>query len=209
MNNTFSLQQTSKTSNLDANLLSRKYKLNLMADFMRNKYENPKLRQSEVANQLGYTSSTLQRYRNDISMLSPYRIQSNDTNKRTKKASNTNVNNNSYRELENERPQMTSNDLKLTQTNSKSNEKNNDILKAGSIHENIEIDGNYLDEVLDNNDLWMDLAMQIISTDKTVKSDTIEDLKDFNSRSLTTQAKKGEHLVCIMPAIKKPKKLLF
>ena len=33
MNNTFSLQQIQKTSNLDANLISRQYKLNLMADF--------------------------------------------------------------------------------------------------------------------------------------------------------------------------------
>ena len=37
----------------------------------------------------------------------------------------------------------------------------------------------------------MDLAMQIISTDKTVRNDTIEDLKEFNSQSLTTQAEKG------------------
>ena len=64
-----------------------------MADFMRIKYENPKLKQSELANQLGYSSSTLQRYRNDMNMLSPYRIQSNNNNKRTKKASNTNFNN--------------------------------------------------------------------------------------------------------------------
>ena len=49
----------------------------------------------------------------------------------------------------------------------------------------------------------MDLAMQIISTDKTVRNDTIEDLKKFNSQSLTTQAKKGEQLVSMMPAIKK------
>ena len=33
MNNSFSLQQIQKTSNFDANLLSRQYKLNLMADF--------------------------------------------------------------------------------------------------------------------------------------------------------------------------------
>ena len=30
----------------------------------------------------------------------------------------------------------------------------------------------------------MNLAMQIICTDKTVRNDTIEDLKDFNSQSL-------------------------
>ena len=45
--------------------------------------------------------------------------------------------------------------------------------------------------------------MQIISSDKTVRSDTIQDLKDSNSQSLTTQAKKGEQLVSMMPAIKK------
>ena len=49
----------------------------------------------------------------------------------------------------------------------------------------------------------MDLAMQIISNGKTVRSDTIQDLKDFNQQSLTTQAKKGEQLVSMMPAIKK------
>ena len=71
MSNSFSLQQIQKTSNLDANLISRQYKLNLMADFMKVKYENPRLKQSEIANQLGMSSSTVQRYRNDINMLSP------------------------------------------------------------------------------------------------------------------------------------------
>ena len=71
MNNSFSLQQIQKTSNLDANLISRQKKLNLMADFMRLKNENPKLKQSEIANQIRLSSSTIQRYRNDINMLSP------------------------------------------------------------------------------------------------------------------------------------------
>ena len=35
MNNSFSLQPIQKTSNLDANLISRQCKLNLMADFMK------------------------------------------------------------------------------------------------------------------------------------------------------------------------------
>ena len=61
MNNSFFLQQIQKTSSLDANLMSRQYKLNLMADFMRVKYENPKMKQSEIANQLGVSSSTIQR----------------------------------------------------------------------------------------------------------------------------------------------------
>ena len=49
----------------------------------------------------------------------------------------------------------------------------------------------------------MELAMQIISNDKTVRKDTIQDLKKFNSQSSSTQAKKGEQLVSMMPAIKK------
>ena len=73
MNNSFSLQQIQKTSNLDANLISRQYKLNLMADLLSVKYENPEMKQSEIANHLGMSSSTLQRYRDDESMLSPYR----------------------------------------------------------------------------------------------------------------------------------------
>ena len=55
-----------------------------MADFMRIFYENPKLKQSEIANPLGYYSSTLQRYRKVIYMLSPCKIQLNNTNKRKK-----------------------------------------------------------------------------------------------------------------------------
>ena len=85
MNNSFTLQQIQKTSNLDANLKSRQYKLNLLADFMRVKHENPKMKQSEIANQLGMSSSTLQRYRNDINMLSPYRTNLHNTNKRKKR----------------------------------------------------------------------------------------------------------------------------
>ena len=45
--------------------------------------------------------------------------------------------------------------------------------------------------------------MQSISNDKTVGNDTIQDLKDFNQQSLTTQAKKREQLVYMKPAIKK------
>ena len=44
--------------------------------------------------------------------------------------------------------------------------------------------------------------MQIISNDKTVRNDTIQDLKDFNQQPLTTQARKREQLVSMMPAIK-------
>ena len=60
MNNSFSLQQIQKPSNLDANLISRHYKINLMADFMKVKYENPRMKQSEIENRIGLSTSTLQ-----------------------------------------------------------------------------------------------------------------------------------------------------
>ena len=50
--------------------------------------------------------------------------------------------------------------------------------------------------------------MKIIFTDKTVRNDTVQDLKEFNSQSLATQAKKGEQLVSMMPAIKEAFNLL-
>ena len=142
MNNSFSLQQIQKTSNLDANLISRQYKLNLMADFMKVKYENPKMKQSEIANQLGMSSSTLQRYRNDINMLSPYRISPNNTKKRPKKAKIDDIG-------DLKRPQMSSNDLKTTLNDSVKNKKNK--LKGGLVQESVEINEHYLDKILKNN----------------------------------------------------------
>ena len=94
------------------------------------------------------------------------------------------------------RPQLTSNE-----NSKKTRTKNN--LKGGSIQENIEINEHYLDKIFENNDSQMELAMQIISTDKTVRNDAVNDLKNFNNQSLATQAKKGEQLVSMMPAIKK------
>ena len=40
--------------------------------------------------------------------------------------------------------------------------------------------------------------MQIISNDRTVRSKTVQDLNEFNSQSLSTQAKKGEQLVSMI-----------
>ena len=124
-----------------------------MAGFVLMKYENPKLKQSEIPNQLSYSSSTLQRYRNDLNLLSPYRIQSNNSNKRTKRDSNTNFNNDSHRALDVKRPQMTSIDLETTLTNTKLNQKNKKNSKTGSIHENVETNEHYSDESLHKNDI--------------------------------------------------------
>ena len=89
---------------MDPTLLTRHYKLKLMNDFMYIKYQNPKMKQSDIANNLNMSSSTIQRYRNDINMLSPYRISPNYTKKLSKKAKIDDIG-------DPKRPQMTSNDL--------------------------------------------------------------------------------------------------
>ena len=49
----------------------------------------------------------------------------------------------------------------------------------------------------------MDLPIQIIANDETLRSDTVYDLKESNNQSSATQAKKGEQLVSMMLAIRK------
>ena len=139
MNNTPSLNEINKTANMNPNLLTRHYKSKLLNDFMYIKYQNPKMQQSQIAHQLSLSSPTIQRYRNDIKMLSPYRNQPNNTNKRTKKVKNTDFNNNSDYEAD---VKMTSNDLKRRQSTSKENSKKTKTknnLKVGSIQEKFEI----------------------------------------------------------------------
>ena len=142
MNHTPSLNEISKTANMDPNLLTRHYKLKLMNDFMYMKYQNPKLKQSELANNLNMSSSTIQRYRNDINMQSPYRINPNNVKKRTKKPKIDDIG-------DLKRPQMTSNDVKTTLNETVKNKKNK--LKGGAIQDNIEINEHYLDKILKNN----------------------------------------------------------
>ena len=91
-----------------------------MAKFIQIKYENPKMKQSQTAIQLSCSSCTLQRYRNDINMLSSYIIYPNITNERSKKVLNTNFDKTSSPKQDLERPQMTSNDLVKPDTNTES-----------------------------------------------------------------------------------------
>ena len=117
MNNTPSLNEISINSTMNPNMLTKYYKLKLMNDFMNIKYQNPKMTQSEISSQLNMSPSTIQRYRNDINMLSPYRINPNNVKKRSKKAKIDDKG-------DLKRPQMTSNDLKTS-----SNDKKNKIEK--------------------------------------------------------------------------------
>ena len=116
MNNTPSLNEINKSSTMDPNMLTKYYKLKIMNDFMKIKYQNPKMTQSEISSQLNMSPSTIQRYRNDINMFSPYRINSNNVKKQQKK---TKIDNNG----DIKRPQMTSNDLKSSSNDEKQNQK--------------------------------------------------------------------------------------
>ena len=53
MNNTYSLKQISKTSNLDGNLIIRQYKLDSRARLMKIKSVNPRLRHDSIAKDIG------------------------------------------------------------------------------------------------------------------------------------------------------------
>ena len=142
MVNTPSLNEINKNSTMDPNMLTKYYKLKLMNDFMNIKYQNPKMTQSEISSQLNMSPSTIQRYRNEINMNSPYRINPNNVKKQQKK---TKIDNNG----DLKRPQLTSNDLKTTSNDKKTKSKN--VLKAGSLNEEgFEINEHYLDKILKN-----------------------------------------------------------
>ena len=142
MNNTPSLNEINKNSAMDPNMLTKYYKLKLMNDFMNIKYQNPKITQSEISSQLNMSSSTIKRYRNDINMLSPYRINPNNFKKRTKKPKFDDI-------ADLKRPQMTSDDVKTASNETVKNKKNK--LKGGSIQDNDVINEHYLDKILKNN----------------------------------------------------------
>ena len=144
MNKTPSLKEINKTANMHPNLLTRHYKLKLMNDFMHIKYQNPRMKQSEIANHLDMSTSTLQRYRNDINMLSPYRNNPNNVKKRPKKAKIDDI-------CDLKTPQMTSNNLETNPKEPVKNKKSK--LKGGSVKEDVEINELYLDKVLEKHKL--------------------------------------------------------
>jgi len=52
---------------------------------MEEKFNNPKLTQKEICKQLGFSDSTIKRYRDDIKMDSPYRRNNNNQKKKKPK----------------------------------------------------------------------------------------------------------------------------
>ena len=124
-----SLNEINKTANMDPKLITKHYKLKLMNNFMNIRYLNPKLKQSELASELDMSTSTIQRHRNDINMLSQYRINPKNVKKRPKKAK---IDDNG----DLERPQMISNDLKTTSNANKKKTKTKKFKRWSYTREN-------------------------------------------------------------------------
>ena len=74
MNKRFSYDNMIKSRSIEPSDIIRTFKLDRCCDFMEEKYNNPRLTQKEIYNQLGFTDRTIRRYRDDIKMDCPYRI---------------------------------------------------------------------------------------------------------------------------------------
>ena len=77
MNKRLSYDNMIKSRSVEPSDIIRTFKLDRCCDFMEEKYNNPKLTQKEICNQLGFTDRTIRRYRDDIKMDSAYRINNN------------------------------------------------------------------------------------------------------------------------------------
>ena len=93
MNNRFTIDQLSQSETIDPNSINRLYKINKMLDFMEIRSNNPRMTQKQICNQLGFSDSTIKRYRNDINMDSPYN-RNNYKKKKTKKTPDITTENN-------------------------------------------------------------------------------------------------------------------
>ena len=72
MNCTFSLEQKSKTENLESKLIFHRYNIHLMSRFKDIETNFPKRKQKQTEQQLGYSDSTIRRCRDQINMPGPY-----------------------------------------------------------------------------------------------------------------------------------------
>ena len=85
MNKRFSYDNMIKSRSIEPTDIIRTFKLDRCCDFMEEKYNNPNLTKKEICKQLGVTDRTIRRYRDDIKMDSPYRINNNKKKKPNQK----------------------------------------------------------------------------------------------------------------------------
>ena len=112
MNKTFSSKQIAKIGVLNADWIMRQYKLDKKANFLEIKSINPKLKQSEIAEELAISTSNFKRYRREINMHSHSRFLKT-SNTSTRKQTTSNHTEHDLKLTPNEL-KVTSNDLKMT-----------------------------------------------------------------------------------------------
>ena len=88
MNKRFSYDNIIKSRSIESNDLIRTYKLDRCCDFLEEKFNNPRLTQKQICKQLGFSDSTIKRYRDDIKMDSPYK-RNNHKKKKPKQSPDT------------------------------------------------------------------------------------------------------------------------
>ena len=125
MNKTFSYDNNIKSQSIEPNDLIRTYKLDRCCDFMEAKFNNPKLTQKQICKQLGFSDSTIKRYRDDIKMDSPYR-RNNHKKKKSKQSPDTATEN------------ISKNENTKSVTNKKSR---NNVIKGGNVSDTHTLSG--------------------------------------------------------------------
>ena len=100
MNKRFSYDNMIKSRSIEPTDIIRTFKLDRCCDFMEAKYDNPKLTQKEICNQLGFSDRVIRRYRDDIKMDSPYR--SSNNKKKKPKQTLININNDNTKSVSEE-----------------------------------------------------------------------------------------------------------
>ena len=125
MNKRFSYDNVIKSRSIEPSDIIRTFKLDRCCDFMEEKYNNPRLTQKEICNRLQFTDRTIRRYRDDIKMDSPYRI----NNKKKKK------------------PKQSS-----SSTTTENKKSKNNVIKGGNVSDNHTISGRELIDQAFQND---------------------------------------------------------
>ena len=115
-----------------------------MAKLMENNFNNPGLKQSEIAKFLEPSSSTVQRFIREINLHSPHRIPPSPETSHTRKQKTPNTNFDDVKVTSNGF-KMTSNDLK---TNSNEQLRKKNEFKGGA---SIGTNENYVDEIVQVN----------------------------------------------------------
>ena len=110
--NNFTIDMAVKSENLNSNSILRLYKRKMMLKFMEIISNEPRLTQKHICNQLRLSDSTIKRYRDDISMDSPYK-----RNKYKKKNTS-----------KTQSQSLTTNEIPKNDKNTKNNKKNDSKL---------------------------------------------------------------------------------